>query len=230
MNDNKKSIFQDKEKRKSLLFLTVFSLAIIFVSSLSIKNSIRKPFDIKGGEKKEVVNNNCADGSCNVDNDKNAIREDNDSLKLIDTDGDGILDWDELFIYGTSPYLEDTDGDGLTDYEEISYKTDPNCFEGRDCSSFIASPVAENSVDDSTPDNLDELYNLLEAELGEDEIGIVDYQKEDVDSEAFSDLFNISPEELRAELLEAGISKDDLDSISDEDLLNIYKESLLDSI
>lgn len=43
-----------------------------------------------------------------------------------DSDGDGISDYDEIYVYGTDPLNPDTDGDGLTDYEEIyEYGTDP---------------------------------------------------------------------------------------------------------
>ena len=48
-------------------------------------------------------------------------------LSQIDTDGDGLDDWDEITVYKTDPNLADTDGDGLNDGDEISvYKTDPN--------------------------------------------------------------------------------------------------------
>ncbi len=44
----------------------------------------------------------------------------------IDSDGDGLTDYEEIHIYGTDPNNPDTDGDGLTDYEEVRiYKTDP---------------------------------------------------------------------------------------------------------
>ena len=36
-----------------------------------------------------------------------------------DSDGDGIIDEDEINIYGTNPFLADTDGDGLDDNQEI---------------------------------------------------------------------------------------------------------------
>lgn len=42
-----------------------------------------------------------------------------------DTDGDGILDGDEVHKYHTNPLKADTDGDGLTDAEEIRLGTDP---------------------------------------------------------------------------------------------------------
>ena len=43
-----------------------------------------------------------------------------------DTDGDGLTDWEELFIHYTNPKKEDTDNDGLDDNEEILFGTDPN--------------------------------------------------------------------------------------------------------
>lgn len=49
-----------------------------------------------------------------------------DDLRTLDSDGDGLTDWEEIHIYGTDPYNPDTDGDGLTDWEEIYvYGTDP---------------------------------------------------------------------------------------------------------
>jgi eukaryotic-like serine/threonine-protein kinase len=43
-----------------------------------------------------------------------------------DTDGDGLSDGDEVFIYGTDPRKRDTDGDFLPDGDEIFvYGTDP---------------------------------------------------------------------------------------------------------
>ncbi len=47
-------------------------------------------------------------------------------LALIDTDGDGLTDQDEINIYKTDPNNPDTDGDGLSDGDEvIKYRTDP---------------------------------------------------------------------------------------------------------
>jgi hypothetical protein len=47
-------------------------------------------------------------------------------LAKLDTDKDGLNDWDEISLYKTDPNLADTDGDGLSDGEEVKlYKTDP---------------------------------------------------------------------------------------------------------
>ncbi len=43
-----------------------------------------------------------------------------------DTDADGLLDYDEIYIYYTKVFSNDTDLDGLTDYDELFiYHTDP---------------------------------------------------------------------------------------------------------
>ncbi len=39
-----------------------------------------------------------------------------------DTDGDGLSDYDEVFVYGTDPTRADTDGDGLSDSFELSFQ------------------------------------------------------------------------------------------------------------
>ena len=42
-----------------------------------------------------------------------------------DSDGDGLSDWDEVFLHGTDPHRADTDGDGLSDSAEVLAGADP---------------------------------------------------------------------------------------------------------
>lgn len=49
------------------------------------------------------------------------------ALVHTNSDGDCLLDFEELTIFQTNPYLTDTDGDGLDDCAEVKvYHTDPN--------------------------------------------------------------------------------------------------------
>ena len=44
---------------------------------------------------------------------------------MLDTDGDGITDMEELNVYGTDPYNMDTDGDGYHDLTELIQASNP---------------------------------------------------------------------------------------------------------
>ena len=52
-------------------------------------------------------------------------QERSDIESSVDTDGDGISDFDEVNLYRTNPQLADTDGDGFTDGVEIMRGFDP---------------------------------------------------------------------------------------------------------
>lgn len=43
----------------------------------------------------------------------------------VDSDGDGLSDYDELFVYGTKPRSKDGDGDGMPDDWEIAHGLNP---------------------------------------------------------------------------------------------------------
>ena len=51
---------------------------------------------------------------------------------ISDTDGDTLIDGDEVTVYLTDPLLMDTDGDGLDDPDEIYFNTDPNDADSND--------------------------------------------------------------------------------------------------
>lgn len=44
---------------------------------------------------------------------------------ILDIDGDGLSDEDEINIYGTDPYNADSDNDAFSDFDEINFGTDP---------------------------------------------------------------------------------------------------------
>ncbi|MFO7660092.1 MAG: OmpA family protein [Candidatus Cloacimonadaceae bacterium] len=73
--------------------------------------------------------------------------------KKADTDGDGLSDGDEVLKYRTDPLKADTDGDGLNDYEEVMvYKTDPN---KADSDSDGLTDFAEVKTHRTDPTNID---------------------------------------------------------------------------
>ena len=93
--------------------------------------------------------------------DKSGVIENLNNLK--DTDGDGLSDYEEKYIYGTSPYLVDTDSDGISDYDEILAGQEPLCV-GDTCN--LEDETNSNLTDPVDPGlqkmmSLDELKNEL---------------------------------------------------------------------
>lgn len=70
-----------------------------------------------------------------------------------DTDGDGLSDGDEVLKHRTNPLVADTDGDGLNDYAEVMiHKTDPN---KADTDSDGLTDYAEVTTHRTDPLNID---------------------------------------------------------------------------
>lgn len=62
-----------------------------------------------------------------------AEREAADALRRRDDDGDGLNNYDEQFVFRTSPYIADSDSDGIDDGTEVAQDSDPNCPKGKTC-------------------------------------------------------------------------------------------------
>lgn len=130
--------------------------------------------------------------------------------KTKDTDGDGLVDYDELYVYKTSPYVSDSDSDGYDDKQEVFSGNNPNCPEGKDCGSFVtgSEEVGDNGAS----------VDALVGGLGQEQLleaGSVQFDSP-ADVEAFFKQATI--DEIRASLLEAGVSQEELDLIDDETL------------
>ncbi len=130
--------------------------------------------------------------------------------QLKDTDGDTLTDYDELYVYGSSPYLMDTDGDGYNDDTEILAGTDVDCAAGQDCSDAdIASTT--DLFDDVAPDAAE-----ITPSSG---TSLSDIQ------EAIREL---TAEEIRELLVTAGADPEMVAEIPDEDLEALILEVMGD--
>jgi hypothetical protein len=78
-----------------------------------------------------------------------------------DSDGDGLLDGDELNVYGTDPLNPDSDGDGLTDGAEVfQHMTDPldsdtdddGLTDGEEVNLHMTDPLDSDTDDDGLLD------------------------------------------------------------------------------
>jgi hypothetical protein len=133
-----------------------------------------------------------------------------EGLKTKDTDADGITDFDETYVFKTSPYLEDSDSDGLSDKKELAAGGNPNCPVGKECGPLGASVTAGLN---STTAPVDEAA-LISGEAAADQQEIMDQ------------LTNLSADEVRQILIQSGIKEEQLAGIDDETLMQLYRESL----
>jgi uncharacterized protein YxeA len=169
-----------KEKINTIIIVVVGIAALIFCV-YEMAYGIMNPFSF--------LNNS---GSQNTATTTNA----NDSLKNMDTDGDGLSDYDETYIYNSSVYLEDTDGDGILDGQEVKNNTDPSCPQGQTCSTgynFGASSSGTTPTLVSTP-------TISSA--------------------------NIDIATLRQMLVQGGMNKADVDELTDAEIMQMYQEVL----
>lgn len=95
-------------------------------------------------------------------------------LKSRDTDIDGLSDYDELYIYHTSPYIADTDSDGLNDGQEVKSGSNPNCAQGKDCSGAVSSGVVGASTTNMSAQQIREL--LAKSGVAPEELAKMDDQ------------------------------------------------------
>lgn len=196
-----------KEQKTGFVLLLIFGLLAVGLGFLQMRNTIYSPF---------IVRTN--DGTSELP----AVFDETTRLQQIDTDQDGINDYEELHFYQTSPYLPDTDSDGVSDKDEIERGTDPLCPEGTRCAeeeetvdtqpTFVGSPLVENAA---TP------AELISASIG---AGTTASGTAGLDIEALL----TNPDELRELLLATGnIEKADLDQIDDATLLELARDLLL---
>ena len=168
------------------------------------------------------------------------------ALRSEDTDKDGLFDYDELYLYGTSPYLEDSDSDGISDKQEIDAGQDPNCPSGQDCTGSATGDASTSAQDlngaSSQPDIGSSGQGITSPDAGASSTPAGGQGAPAGDASAPSaGQTDASPERaameailggqadaasLRTMLRSAGMSSEFLDKISDQQLLDMYQQTL----
>lgn len=112
---------------------------------------------------------------------------DEETLRSLDTDDDGLNDWEEMNEYDTDPLSADSDDDGLTDGEEVmEYDTDPNnadsdsdgLNDGEEVNSYETNPLEADTDGDGLDDGEEvNEYNTDPASADSDGDGLTDYEE-----------------------------------------------------
>lgn len=244
-----KKLFSNK--RNINLFYTYFTLLLgtfIFIFGIAqIKSFISRPIDLFKDQFKTNI------GLLNQLNANSSLPDEGlNELVKRDSDQDKISDYDELYVYDTSPYLEDTDSDGKNDYDEIKQGTDPKCLLGSQCGALVLQEQFEDTVlegEDASTDiqsensifgstvpnefsqniygplleNNEKLMQAYEEFLKSQSSG---FSEEKTSELSLNDLAGLPSSELRKTLLELGISQDLLNKVGDDELIKMVEETL----
>lgn len=124
-------IQENSHKKIGAILLALFGVLAITFGVLQIRNTMYGPFALKNTLpselKQQIVDNNTA------------------YQQQLDTDKDTLSDFDELGVYGTSPYLFDTFGYGMSDAEVVRRGLALCPGAGRNCSGENVSVVTGNA-------------------------------------------------------------------------------------
>ncbi len=107
--------FSAEQKVAACLLFVCAGLAA-FVSVYQIHDGVRRPFRVSKAQLVEAKK---------VYGETDAQKE--ERLRRIDTDGDGLSDWEEANTYALSPNLRDTCGDGIPDNIRVATGKNLTC-------------------------------------------------------------------------------------------------------
>ena len=216
-----------------LTIMAILAVVAVLTAGQQWVKSLRLPFLIPEAER-NLVNDN---GNTNQSITNILV------LQNKDTDTDGLSDYDELYLYQTSPYLEDSDSDGFNDFEEIKSNNDPNFPQGQTCQAQGAS------LGSQLPSSLDNLANLSTEQIkqllveqgmsleevnkfSETELRQVYEETLNAVQEPgyFNELManqaaNLTPAEIKQILLSSGVKEEEIAKFSDEELTKLWQEA-----
>ncbi|MDO9509933.1 MAG: hypothetical protein Q7J14_01435 [Candidatus Magasanikbacteria bacterium] len=174
------------EQKFGFVFLLIFAILFLVLSFFQLRNNLYRPYALTNSVQSILIQENFSDPT--------------EAHHYRDTYKDGLNDFEEIYVYGTSAYLDDTDSDGVNDKDEISQGRNPVCAEGTACdkqnSENIPSQTLESWIKNPEPETM-----LISPEQ-----------------------FLNNPEELKKLLIASGIEESLLAGLTDEEIKAIGEE------
>lgn len=195
-----------KEQQAGFVFILISGFFAIILGSLYIGKHVNSPFDISYEGPRFLTA---------AERDAQLL----EAQKTQDTDGDGLTDYDELYIHRTSPYLYDTDGDGIPDAVEIQAGTDPNCA-GTNCDALTNTQVPTVQID------LVDIGERAQAAQSTITAGVNAPLPDVSQGATVNDLESLTIEQIRELLVIYGTPKEQVDALSDQQVQAVYQSAL----
>jgi hypothetical protein len=195
------------EQKAAFVILVFLGLGGVVMGFFSFGANIRRPFDVQLSKS--------ADAEPYLSLTEREAKEKEDQ-KTRDADSDGLTDYDELYVFRTSPYIADTDSDGIDDRTEVYAGQNPNCPEGRACGAAGTDAAASSGAVS------DLMGSLSDSPFGGN-FSQYDFQSEK-DIRAF--VKSITVDQIRSALANAGVAPEQLDAIGDAQLQALFEQTL----
>lgn len=188
------TIDSDTIDRLSLWIVLAIGFFIVVMGVYQVRTTLFSSQESTSAHLAEALEKNAGSGT-SASPDSQEILAD----KSLDSDGDGLNNFEEVAQYGTSAYLIDTDSDGVGDAKELTDGTDPTCPEGGDCE------VARVDGDGTTTDAegaFNELTPTLTGDNGTE----------------------LTRTDMEAELTKRGVTPEQLAELTDQEVSGLYLE------
>lgn len=194
-------------QKTGFVLLLVFGVLAVAMGVLQMRNNIFGPFVLK------LDKTNADEASL--------FRDENARLQSIDTDHDGLNDYEEINFYETSAYLPDTDSDGVDDKAEIAQGKNPLCPEGELCESAEVMPMTSTTII--------EVSKLGGGIQPADFLSSVSPSTDQADLQSQINKWIKDPSQLRQMLLATGsITKEALIKIDDATLIKLLQDAVVE--
>jgi hypothetical protein len=180
-----------KPEKNMLIFVVIVSFAALCFGGYYLWHHVAAPFAISYTGSRYI----------SQDDQENAKKQ---KAKMSDTDSDGLSDYDELYIFGTSPYLLDSDSDGYADMAEVQGGQDPNCAQGSTC-----------EADDAPQQTATVVPQVPQEKSNDSAI-----------KDMILQLQSVSVDQMRELLVESGAPQADVDALTDDQVTALYQSAL----
>ncbi len=174
------------EQKFGFVFLFIFATLFLIISFFQLRNNLYRPYALTNAVPDILI--------------KEKFNDPTEALHFRDTDKDGLNDFDEIYIYGTSAYLEDTDSDGIGDRDEIIQGKNPLCAEGGACEKQEEEIISWKGLENLIQEN------VLENTFFDPQ----EYLKD--------------PKALKNLLISSGVDSKLLEGITDEEMILVGQE------
>jgi len=201
------------EQKLSVGILSVCGVLAIGLSVYRIQHSVKEPFLVEKSRAlafRQTLTPSDAETEAR--------------LKRIDTDGDGLSDWDEINVYHMNPNVKDTCGDGITDNVRVFTGKNLTCA-GKGTN--VSGELDVSAVEQTTSS----LYGNLPAGLSPDTLysqmlqAAAQARSGTTANRASDATLPRNAEVIRA-ALRGKVDRAKLDAISDADLLKLYDQAI----